>query len=79
MTPTKLVTLLPVLALVGVVVCSCQMLAGDRTDLEALRRLKLEKPVFKMAPWCTDFDEARALASAQGKLMLAYFTRSYAG
>lgn len=74
----KRTTLLPLLALVGSSFCACQMLAGGRAELEALRRQKLGKPVFKMTAWHTDFDDARALAKAEGKLLLAYFTRSYA-
>ncbi|HKS17194.1 MAG TPA: hypothetical protein VJU16_07765 [Planctomycetota bacterium] len=39
---------------------------------------KLEKPFFKAAPWITDYDEAKAAAKKSGKLIFAYFTRSYA-
>jgi len=39
---------------------------------------KLEKPFFKKTTWITDFDEAKAAAKKSGKLIFAYFTRSYA-
>ncbi|HEY3226674.1 MAG TPA: hypothetical protein VGK61_06760 [Planctomycetota bacterium] len=39
---------------------------------------KLEKPFFKNATWITDYDEAKAAAKKSGKLIFAYFTRSYA-
>lgn len=43
-----------------------------------LRDEKLAKPVFKLAKWNTDYDAVRAEAKASKKLILAYFTRSYA-
>jgi len=39
---------------------------------------KLEKPFFKKTKWITDYDEAKAAAKKNGKLIFAYFTRSYA-
>lgn len=39
---------------------------------------KLEKPFFKKTKWITDYDEAKAAAKKSGKLIFAYFTRSYA-
>jgi len=74
----KRATLLPVIALVGSLFFGCQMVAGAQSELMALRQQKLGKAVFELAPWCTDFDEARARAKAEGKVILAYFTRSYA-
>jgi hypothetical protein len=49
-----------------------------QTELIVLRKAKLAKPVFENAAWRTDFDAARKAAKASGKLLLAYFTRSYA-
>ena len=40
---------------------------------------KLAKPVFQKAAWLTDYDAARKQAAADDKLLLVYFTRSYAG
>jgi len=57
----------------------CGIWAGDRAELEQLRAEELAKPVFRLVPWCTDFDRARASATREDKLIFAYFTRSYAG
>ncbi len=53
---------------------------GDQAqdDLAAKRKKKLSKPVFKLAAWHFDYDEARAQAKKEGKFLLTYFTRSYA-
>lgn len=47
-------------------------------ELKKLRAAKLAKPVFKQAAWHTDYDQVRADAKRDGKLILVYFTRSYA-
>jgi hypothetical protein len=47
-------------------------------ELVALRAEKLAKEVFRKAPWLADYDEARKTAKATGKIVFAYFTRSYA-
>ncbi len=47
-------------------------------EVKKLRAEKLAKPVFKQAAWRTDYDQARAEAKKDGKLILVYFTRSYA-
>lgn len=47
-------------------------------ELTKLRAEKLAKPVFQKAAWIADYDEARAQAKKDGKLIFAYFTRSYA-
>lgn len=56
---------------------TCQQDGPSQEKLRAQRAEKLAKPVF--AGWLTDYDAARARAEQQGKLVLAYFTRSYAG
>jgi hypothetical protein len=43
-----------------------------------LRDEKLAKPVFQLAKWNTDYDAVREEAKKSGKLIFAYFTRSYA-
>lgn len=55
-------------------------LAGQKSqeELIQLRDEKLAKPVFKLADWNTDYDAVRAEAKKSGKLVFAYFTRSYA-
>ncbi len=50
----------------------------SQEDLVKLREEKLAKEVFKLAPWSFDYDAARKQAKAEGKLIFAYFTRSYA-
>jgi hypothetical protein len=51
----------------------------SQEELRKLREEKLGKPVFKKADWVFDFDAAKARAAAEGKVILTYFTRSYAG
>lgn len=51
----------------------------SQEDFIKLRDEKLAKEVFQKAPWGFDYDAARKQAKAEGKLILAYFTRSYAG
>ncbi len=53
-------------------------LAAAQDDLVAKRDKKLAEPFLKKADWITDFDEAKAAAKNDGKLIFAYFTRSYA-
>ena len=55
--------------------------AQSEPSLEKLiqqRDAKLAEPWVGLGSWVTDFDEARATAVAEGKLIFAYFTRSYA-
>jgi len=47
-------------------------------ELVAKRDEKMGLEVFKQAPWTFDFDQARADAKQQGKLIFTYFSRSYA-
>ncbi len=49
----------------------------SQDDLIAERAKKLAKPLFKEANWIFDYDEARAEAKKQDKLLFTYFTRSY--
>ena len=39
---------------------------------------KMAKPFLQNAAWETDYDKACERAAADGKLIFAYFTRSYA-
>jgi hypothetical protein len=39
---------------------------------------KLQEPFAKNCAWVLDYDDALAQAKASGKLILGYFTRSYA-
>ena len=49
-----------------------------QADLIAERAKKLAKPVFQKADWIFDYDQARAEAKKQQKLLFTYFTRSFA-
>lgn len=51
--------------------------AFAQTNEERLAE-KMAKPFVKNAAWETDYDKAREKAAADGKLIFAYFTRSYA-
>jgi hypothetical protein len=46
-------------------------------ELKQARAEKLAKPVFQKAAWISDYDKAREQAKKDGKLILAYFTRTY--
>ena len=50
---------------------------GTPEELIAKRDQKLESEFLKKAHWITDYDQALAEAKNQGKLIFAYFTRSY--
>lgn len=56
-----------------------QRAAPSQDELIQKRTEKLAKPVFEKADWLLDYDAARARAREQQKLLLVYFTRSYAG
>lgn len=50
----------------------------SQEELAAKRDAKLKAEFLKKAHWITDFDDARATAAKEHKLIFAYFTRSYA-
>ena len=50
----------------------------SQEKLIAQRDKKLGKEVFQNADWVLDFAEAKKRAADQDKLILVYFTRSYA-
>lgn len=56
--------------------------ATAQQDRQARMKDKLSKKLaeawVKKANWITDYDKARAEAKKSGKLIFAYFTRSYA-
>jgi len=47
-------------------------------SLEQKRDKKLKSEYLKKAAWITDYDKARAEAEKSGKLIFAFFSRSYA-
>jgi hypothetical protein len=56
------------------------LLAGSVRAQSFEERLekKLQAPFLKNAPWVLDYDEARKLAREKGRVVFAYFTRSFA-
>ena len=46
-------------------------------SLEEKRDAKLKSEFLKKAAWTTDYDAALAESKKSGKLIFAYFTRSY--
>lgn len=57
---------------------SAQAQEPSQEDLRARFGEKLGKPFLRAAAWTTDYDAARARATVEKKLIVAYFTRSYA-
>ncbi len=50
----------------------------SREDLEKRLQAKLDSEFLKKADWQTDYAAAREQSRKSGKLIFAYFTRSYA-
>ncbi|HEX5052190.1 MAG TPA: hypothetical protein VFZ65_10490 [Planctomycetota bacterium] len=73
-----MIRLLPVAALLASLLPAQQRPTPSQQDLQKMRAEKLAKPVFEKANWIADYDKARETAKKQGKLIFAYFTRSYA-
>jgi len=46
-------------------------------DLQGNLASKLAQPFVKNAGWATDYEDALGRAKKEGKLVFAYFTRSY--
>jgi len=65
-------------ALLALVAAASPALAQDQEAMKQNLAKKLESEFLKAAPWITDFDKARDEAKKSGKLIFAYFTRSYA-
>jgi hypothetical protein len=68
--------------LAGALIAGTSLLAAalpgqSQAELIAGRADKHARPVFKKANWFFDYDDARAEARRQGKLLFTYFTRSY--
>lgn len=70
----------PLLSLASVTIAGTLLLGGAsaQADLVAKRDSKLASPFLKNGDWVTDFDTARERAKKEGKLIFAYFTRSFA-
>jgi hypothetical protein len=52
--------------------------AAAEESFEEKLALKLAKPFAKNAAWVLDFAEAKKLSAEKGKVIFAYFSRSYA-
>ena len=50
----------------------------SQEELVKRRDAKLAEPWLQKAKWTLDYDEALAESAKSGKLVFAYFTRSYA-
>lgn len=50
----------------------------DQETLKANLEKKLASGFLKKAPWILELDQAKSEAKKSGKLIFAYFTRSYA-
>ena len=48
-------------------------------QLRALYEKEIAEPFVAKGSWVVDYDEARARAKRENKLIFAYFSRSYAG
>lgn len=69
------------LSLASLAVASTLLLHGlnAQDDPNVARRdAKLAAPFLKNGTWVTDYDTARERAAKEGKLIFAYFTRSFA-
>lgn len=51
--------------------------ASAQDDYQAKYEKKLAKEFISFGGWTTDYDEARARAKKEGKMIFAYFSRSY--
>jgi len=56
----------------------CGLAVRAEDSLEQNRDKKLQEPFMAKATWITDYDKALAESKSSGKLIFAYFTRSYA-
>ena len=60
------------------VLCVASAPAQTQEDLAKRRDAKLQSEFLQDSNWTTDYDVARGMSAKSGKLILAYFTRSYA-
>ncbi len=60
------------------VLCVTPAPAQTQEDFAKRRDAKLQSAFLRNADWTTDYDVARRKSAKSGKLIFAYFTRSYA-
>lgn len=51
---------------------------NDQATMKANYEAKLQKEFVAFGGWVTDYDVARERAAKEGKIIFAYFSRSYA-
>lgn len=66
------------LMVAGLLALSCPASAEPDPELQRKLDEKLAKPFVAAGGWIADYDLARERAQKEGKLIFAYFTRSYA-
>ena len=73
-------TLVPriVLGAAGLLAATSAVSAQSQEELQAKLDEKLALEFIDFGGWTTDYDEARATAKAEGKVLFVYFSRSYA-
>ncbi len=77
----RLITVLSLVALCGLAFAPdvfAQRRLPSQSELEKRKQKKLRSTFLKQARWVKDFDKAKKESRRSGKLILAYFTRSYA-
>lgn len=52
--------------------------AQDQEQMQKNLEKKLAKSFVENGSWVLDYDEAKKIAKEEGKIIFAYFTRSYA-
>lgn len=66
------------LAALALFLAPALVLAGpSQEDLKKKRDAKYAEPWVSKFPWVTDYAKAKAQAKKDGKLVFAYFSRSY--
>ena len=66
-----------VAGLVTALLATSALAQGTQDEFKAKRTAKMAESWFTGNPWTADYDEARAKAKESGKVIFAYFTRSY--
>jgi hypothetical protein len=72
------ITLLLTTALLAVSPALAQRKPPTQDELRAKYEAEIRLPFVAQGNWLLDYDEARARAKKEGKLIFAYFSRSYA-
>jgi len=72
----KIMTIIPLAA--ALLAAPLHAQGGDeQAELRAKYEEKIAKEFVSAGGWLLDYDEARAKAAEEGKLLFTYFTRSY--